>query len=354
MTDPRQGRPSASQIEQRWLCPGSANAQRGLPEVATDVSDDGTKIHAALAGESDPTSLSQVNRTVYDEMNEKLAKSAEMFGFDPLKFKAEKRLWFFDEFSGQPDRVYLRDGMAYLPDVKSGFLPVTPAPTNPQLATLAILAIHNYGVARVAVAIIPRFGKVKETAEYTPESAMGALTFIRQIIADSEKPDAPRKAGDKQCRYCLAKTRCPEYLAFTSVALTVRENSLPAMPAEQLASICDKLSAVDGLVKSIKAEAKKRIADGDPEFMKLYGLTDGRKTRTIVNLVELFARVRSLGVSDEDFTAACSLELGSLEKLVGQATMLTGKALEKKCEALLAGLVDVGRTAGSLKRKDAA
>lgn len=354
MTDPRQGKPSASQIEQRWLCPGSANAQRGLAEVVTDVSDDGTKIHAALAGESDPKALESENYTVYEEMNEKLAKSAEMLGFDPLKFKAEKRLWFFDEFSGQPDRVYLRDGMAYLPDAKSGFLPVTPAPTNPQLAALAILAIHNYGAARVVVAIIPRFGKVKETAEYTPESAMDALTHIRQIIADSERPNAPRKAGDKQCRYCLAKTRCPEYLAFTSVALTVRENSLPAMPAEQLASICDRLPAVKGLVDSIKAEAKARIAANDPEFTKLYGLTDGRKTRTIINLVELFARVRALGVSDADFTASCSIELGSLEKLVAQATMLTGKQLENKCNELLSGLVNTGRTAGSLKRKEAA
>lgn len=365
MSDPRQGRPSASAIERRFLCPGSANAERGLvePEVdAKDVKDDGIQIHAALAGDTDALlKLSSANLTVYEEMRDKAAGIVAEFGFDPNRFHAEQRVWMNDEFSGQPDRVYIDGVRSLCIDFKSGFLPVTTASENPQLATLAVLVIKNYAVAKVTVAIIPRFGRIKETAVYDLSSAQSALEHIRFIIAESEKPDAPRRAGDKQCRYCLASTRCPEYLAFASTALAVKESTLPSIPADQLALAIDRISAALNLIDALKAEGKRRLAEGDPEFSKLYELTKGRRQRDITDLPELFNRARAMGVTDAEFTAQCAIDFGAVDKdgsgsglkfLIHQKTGLKGTALNQKADELLTGIVKVSRTAGSLKRRE--
>lgn len=353
MIDPRQGKRSASALEQLWLCPGAANAQAGLPEPEPDEAQvSGVRIHAALAGDIPSEKLTGDDHSTFTWMNEQASKLAEQYGFDPAVYRPERRLWMGDEFSGQPDRVYIKGVRALVLDFKAGFLPVTTASQNPQLATLGVLVIHNYSVARVTVAIVPRFGRVKEVAEYDIDTAEEALRFIRQIIADSEKPDAPRRPSDKACQYCRAKLRCPEYQAFASQALAVKESSLPALPAQQLALAIDRIPAANKLIAALKEEGKRRIAENDPEFTALYELGKGRNMRTIVNLVELFARVRALGVNDADFTRACSLEIGAFESLIETSTGLKGKALKQKCGELLAGLTDERQSKGSLQRKD--
>ena len=40
---------SASQLGRRWLCPGSAKAEEGLPEVESPEAASGTRIHKAAA-----------------------------------------------------------------------------------------------------------------------------------------------------------------------------------------------------------------------------------------------------------------------------------------------------------------
>lgn len=367
MNDPRQNLPSASGIERRYLCKGSANAEANLVEPAddtNDVKDSGVQIHAALSGDTEALmALSSDDLAVYEDMSRKSFESAERHGFDATRFIAEKRLWFDGEFSGQPDRVYFQDGRGLVQDYKAGFLPVTTAKDNPQLATLAVLAIYNYGFAEVHVEIIPRFGAIKESATYDLDSANLALDFIRWIISESKKPDAPRTASDKACKYCKAKLRCPEFQAYASTALAIKTETLPTLPAEQLAAAIDRIPMANTLIDALKVEGKRRLAAGDEEFSKLYELTKGQKTREITDLHELFRRVKALHstITDEIFTAQCSIDLGTVDKdgagrglkwLVHIATDLKGVLLDRKTDEVLAGIVEEGRTAGSLKRKE--
>lgn len=363
MNDPRKGKPSASAVEQMYLCPGSRAAQANVQESNSDedIKDSGIRIHAALAGDTEALlTLSSEEKTVYEDMTRKANDLVEKHGFDPTKFIAEKRLWFLDAFSGQPDRVYLKDGKALCLDWKAGFLPVTTASENPQLACLAVLVISTHGVAEVTVAIIPRLGAIKEAATYTLDSATSALKLIEAIIANAETPGAPRIAGEKQCRYCSAKLSCVEFKSFTSVVTTVPKTQLPALPASDLAMLIDRLPMVNDLVKAIKAEGKRRIAENDQEFTKLYELTDGRNDRTIINLETVFSRVSELGVKQGDFTKACGLPIGAVDKdgkgaglklLIHAATGLKGVALDRKTAEIIDGCVTVEKTAGSLKRK---
>jgi hypothetical protein len=365
ISDPRRGLPSASSIERRYLCAGSANAERGLDEQPSDDADSGTRIHAALAGDvRELEKLSSDEHAVYEHMRDETAKLVERHGFDPNKFVAEKRLWFPDEenpeFSGQPDRVYLDGPRALVANFKSGFLPNTTAEKNPQLATEGVLVIANYGVARCEVAIIPRFGPVKETAAYDLDSATQALEVIRFIIAESQKLGAPRKASDKACKYCRAALRCPEFQAYASTALAVQPETLPAIPADKLALAIDRIPAALKLINDLKAEGKRRIAAGDEEFKQFYELTEGRTQREIINLPTLFTKCREMSISDAAFTAACSLSIGEvkgekttgIKGLVHLATNLKGAALDKTVDEVLAGCVRESTTAGSLKRKE--
>lgn len=345
------------------LCSGSQQAQRGLPDIiVADDGESGTRVHDALA--DDPVAYSKLSSdelTVFEEMGGKARKMAERFEFNPEKFESHVRLWFDEEFSGEFDRMYRTETRALICDFKSGWLTVTDSAENPQLAALAILAIRNYHVAEVVVGIIPRMGKVPEPAVYNLESATAALEKIREIIARAEMPDAPRVAGDKQCKYCKARTSCPEFQAYASVALSVQKDLIPALPADRLALAIDRIPAANTLIAALKAEAKRRIAENDPEFIKLYGLSEGRNVREIVKLPDLFARVQPLGVTVDQFTAACSMNIGGVKKgvakgfvgLVHMATGLKGKSLDDKSETLLEGFVEVSKTQGSLERKEA-
>lgn len=361
MSDPRKGLPSASSIERRFLCPGSANAERGLPVQSNDDADSGTRIHAALAGDvRELEKLSSDEHAVYERMREEAANLVERLGFDPNHYIAEQRLWFDEIFSGQPDRVYLKDGSALVIDFKTGHREVTDAARNPQLAVLGVLAVHTYGVARVTVAIVPRFGKVKEIAEYDLESATAALHFIQSIIVVSEDPEAKRVPGEDQCRYCLARLRCPEFQAHASTALALKKETLPDIPNEQLVQALDRIGMAKSLIKALEAEARRRIATGDEEFNKFYYISEGRTNREIVDLPTLYQRCKELNISDATFTGACSIPIGEVkgEKITGikglvhTALKLKGTALDKKVDELLVGCVEESKTAGSLKRKE--
>lgn len=365
MSDPRQGKSSASGVEGIWLCPGKANAEAGLPELpspAEDVKDSGIAIHAALAGDILALKgLSSDDMAVYEEMSRKADELAVKHGFDPELFHAEQRLWYGTEFSGQADRLYKQSVRALLIDFKAGFIPTTDSASNPQLAALAVLAIRNYNVARVTVAIIPRFGAVKEVAEYDLDSAQAALTMIRNIIAKSQEPDAPRIPGPRQCLYCRFKRQCPEYAEYVHAVATIPKVSLPTLPADKLASAIERITAVLDLVEALKAEGKRRLRENDPEFSKFYRLTEGRKLSEITDIVTVFKRMEALGIKDGEFTAQCTIQKGAVDKnnngvglkyLIRKATGLRGEALNEKLKEVLSGCTTETRSDGSLKRKD--
>lgn len=359
--DPRQGKPSASAIEQMFLCPGSRQAQEGQPEVLSDPQDSGVQIHAALAGDTAALlNLSSSDTRAYEEMNDQAYELVEQLGFDPDNYAAEERLWYENEFSGQSDRSYKNTRDALVIDFKSGFLPTTTASDNPQLATLGVLTLCNDpAIESVTVAIIPRFGRTKEIATYDVQAAAEALAHIREIIAAAAKPDAPRRPGDKQCKYCRAKLICPEFQARAMDITTTPKDQLPALPSVDLAKAIDLIPSINDLIKALKAEGKRRLETGDEEFAKLYRLADGRNIRTIIKLPTVFERALFLGITDFEFTAACNLDLGAVTKdgagtglkgLVYKVTGLKGVALDKRVDELIHDCVTECKTAGTLKR----
>lgn len=359
---------SASAVEQAYLCPGSRNAQEGLPELdaAEDVKESGIRIHAALAGDTEALlELSSEEQSTYEHMSRKAHQLVERHGFDTNNFIAEERIWFNDDFSGQPDRVYLKDGKALCIDFKSGFLPVTTAPENPQLATLAILVIHKYGVAEVTVAIIPRFGAIKETATYTLETAGAALLKIQEIIAAAEIPDAPRVPGERQCKYCRARLRCPERLNLNLAVSRTDTSTIPALTGAELSVHLGLIPRIEAIVNDLRAEAKRRLKAN--EDVPGYFLKDGTPRETIVELPEVFERVKALGVTLKDFQQECGITKGEAKKetkkhgeearglkgLIWKATGLYGKALDEMMDQILDGCVEVGeKPEPQLKRKE--
>ncbi|HEX2880503.1 MAG TPA: DUF2800 domain-containing protein [Polyangiaceae bacterium] len=372
--DPRAGRPSASQIEQMFLCPGSWSAQRGLPELPPDnanVRDSGIRIHAALAGDvRELETLSSDEMTTYEEMTRKTQELVEKHGYDQNNFIAESRMWFGSEFSGQPDRAYRALPRLLIIDYKAGFLPVTTASENPQLACLGVLGIHTYGAAEVTVAIIPRFGAIKECATYSLESAEAALVKIREIIEDAEKPEAPLRPGDKQCLYCRAKFRCGVRLNQLKTLAPVDSKLLPTLTGEQLVELLDIAPRIEKIITDIRAEAKRRLKSN--EDVPGYYLKEGSPRDSITDLNTVFERLKTLGVTVEQFTSECGItkgeakrvgkdpvknpeECSGLRGLIWKANPeFYGKKLEAKLDEILEGCTETGEAPEpQLKRKEA-
>ena len=332
MTDERRGVPSASGLERVALCPGSwPLEQQCPPEEELSFAAEGTLIHSVLAGEIPGDALTADQQWVVDQCRDLEERVVASFGMDDAEIEREVRLWFDDPaFSGKPDAIYRLGGKILCLDYKSGRGAVPSADGNWQMRALAVLAARHYGATEVLVAIIqPRAKESLTICQYNESSLRQAEQMIAGIVRDSLSTDAPRVPGDKQCRYCRAKSICPEIRnealsIITPEALVAGSVTLPALTGEQLAEILPKCDLAEQVIKGAREQAKNLLASGGD--IPGYGLKEGASRREIPDAQKAFAALDDI-ITPAEFQAVCSVGLSKLEKLYGEKVGLTGGAL---------------------------
>lgn len=307
---------SASNIFRRKLCPGSARMEKDLREEDTEFSTEGQMLHALFLTGKRPDTLTQEQAQALDMAD---FYAEEFFGNLRQRFNIPMDARFVDErdimlivrgpdgeelFPGHADviRTWPEYDVRGVVDAKFGFMEVEWAPDNLQLASY-IVGRQQMSAARAVGACIvqPRnFGPRMSQAGYSAAMIPAAAVELRRIFLESEKPDAPLIAGEKQCHFCRAKAGCSAYIAKFEVLETVSPGAaIELLPGNQLERLHVAIQFANKIREEVSSEMRRRIAEGTMPGWKLQNSGDDVDVKDTLGF---FNALREL-IGPDKFTA---------------------------------------------------
>ena len=373
MTDPVRGEwTSASHAQADRACPGRHQAQIGLPELPrSDEQEMGAVIYALWTGTKpirEPTA-DEIEQA--DTLREQESRVAQEFfrADDGLVRFVERRLWH--EFPGQRldhGQVRLKTSgqfdvalvapasrRALICDGKSGWLPVTPNPANLQLRRLAALLWLQIDSCEIGVGILKPGKSPEPPCVYTVPELRRSVSEMEEDVRQSHAPEAPRTAGEEQCRYCRARESCPTRLSWLAAAFPATLPPLPMIsarnwtPAQRALFLEREKDARDWL--EARREEIKLLLSESPETVPGYGLRPGRISETLCNPQEVWQRFsHELGGTLDSFLKCIKVGKTALKDEVRAVSGAKGKALETTLARLLAGCVETTTGAPTIER----
>lgn len=357
---------SASSAEADALCPGRHTLQKGMPDIRTESAETGNKVHAALC-KGDPAGLDIDERELYDRC-QKIEQDTltRYFGLEIANLKAfpdrEKRRWISWvqagglQHSGQADAVYRFKTKALIVDYKTGRNEVAVSPSNMQMRDLAVINWVSMPLLNeIGVAVIQPW--VSATPEITAYKKSDIETSVKHMLARvqaSNDPTAPRVAGELQCKYCRAKSKCPEYQKWAGSMVPVGDKSIVDIPCTnwtpaQCAIFLNNFSRAKKWLLDCE-EAMKELVKLDANAIPGWALKEGSRREIVINAQVVFNRFSELGGSLEQFMDTITVGKTKLKTVLASVTKEKGKALEKSLEALTLDCVTVKEAEPTLKK----
>ena len=222
--------PFAPSAADRWMsCPGSFQAEQGLPRLTSLYAEEGTTAHGifakALRHDVSPYRLIQ-DQDLARPLHEAWLAARQLIA--GRRFLVEQRL---EPLPGLPDVwgtcdvvVFDRHGwVVMIIDLKFG-AGVVVEPEAGQLLIYALLAAQQFGGSPAGVTVVvvqPRAlhsaGPVRDH-HYTTGALSGFLGQLQAGLMAALRPEAPRVSG-LWCRFCAARHSCP-----------ARHHNLPQTP----------------------------------------------------------------------------------------------------------------------------
>lgn len=354
--DERRNLPSASAASRYAACLGSFDLERQVAEVeSTADAAIGNRIHAALALET-VNDLTTDESWIIDRCREQeLELVKATFGDVETNCFREKRLWSLDKdgnklWSGKPDVIYTvnDDGMLYglIIDYKSGRGAVENAAENLQLRCLVALLDESWGFTmdRITVAIIQPLAGPPSVAVYESSDIHSAILESNGLMKEIQKVGQPRTPSEAACKYCKGKPYCKEArelavappLADAPAGIT--PDAIAATLTNQtLAAFLDRAAQAEAVIEACRAEARRRLAEGDA--IEGWTLKDGAVRETITDSEKVASRFLELGTY-EQLAPAIALNKTKLKDAVKTATGFKGQQLTAKLDALLDGCTE--------------
>jgi hypothetical protein len=344
MDDPRLGLPSASSIERLALCPGSHRLSAGLAPITTpeqrEWAESGDRIHLWLEspGFIDLKEDELVTANKCEDHREQIMDMAmpDRASLERGVIK-ESRLWLYDDagnpiFSGQIDYgevVQQKPHVAAVTDYKTNRGDVTDNVKNPQTRSHAVLLATalNWEVDRIYTGVVQPLvhHKAEPPCCYTKDHLLAADKQIRRWLKAAEQEDAPLVPGEKQCKYCPAKLKCPAAARFYwDIAATTPEQVTGATGA-QLSALLDKTKVAAQIIDMVDAQAKELLAK-DPAAIPNWQLEPNSPVREITDPNAIFKSLAGAGKIDaEAFLTTVKCGVGKLELAVRDFNALKGK-----------------------------
>ena len=335
MTDEREDKMSGSGMKGYADCAGKFQLEKTCPkDTGNAYTEMGNRIHDYMAVPSQAHAtavLAEDEQHIANRCWEEYAKITEALGLGEPEFvTAEKRLWCGDTWSGQIDRIDHHGDTALVVDWKTGRNPQGNAAENLQLRAYAVLVKKNLPyLKKIYVAIVQPMAAPYTIAEYDEADLAAADEQIQGIVAAALAPNAPRTPSPDACKYCRAKSICPEAQAEATALAEVKADIIPSLTDEQVADFLEKSTIVESFIEHLRAEAKKRLKDGAE--IAGYKLQAGRTSRSLESLQEAHSRLSGI-IGEEAFLSACKVSVPSLEKAYASSKGLKGKSAKEEFE----------------------
>ena len=351
MTNERKGKPSASGFSRLALCPGSWNLESTLPEQEPNqYMQLGTDVHAVLAGTKDFDSLTEEGQDIATRC---LSQFSELIGQLDLgertKEVIEERFWYDDFFSGAIDRIdFFGEDTAVVTDYKTGRVAQSGAAENYQLRAYAVLVKKAFPQLKtILVAIIQPMAGPKTIAEYNEEDLAKAEEEIVGIVTASQSNDAIRTPSPDACKWCRAKSICPEVRGAHKELEVISSSVVPRLSNEEILAVDEKAEVVLDFIDEVRKEMKARMMAGQQFAGR--SLTEGRKTRSVTDALAVISALAGV-VEQSDILSCSKLSVTSLEKVYAKARGLKGKDAKQQFEDALGWLIETTTSEPSIKR----
>lgn len=287
----------------RWTrCPGSVALSAGLQNTSSEHAAEGTLAHALAAHLLDPTQPAPEQDTghLVEDVMQYVNYVTDLVDTLPNATLLVEQALPIDHITGETgargtaDAVIVTDDLLVIVDLKFGRGVRVDALENEQLAMYASGALAElddlFGpFERVRMVIHqPRLGHVSEWEIPTEELHI----FAGDISAASlltEDADAPRKPGEKQCRWCNAKAHCPDLAQYnTNIVMgdfadltTVIEGDLleprkiDVLDLSHLGYLLAQVEAIEGWCKALRERAHTEANSGNA--IPGWKLVEGRR-----------------------------------------------------------------------------
>ena len=346
---------SPSSLERRELCPGSFRLEKDLPQVESEISEEGKQLHAEVAELI--TYLVENGKRPEPEQYDLLSYQAFFKFYDTLMLEyeagnsaedvlVERRLEFkyagIVQYYGFSDVVAVFPDKVLVVDFKFGYLPVTEAENNMQGAAYALAAMQEFKKEKAEVLFInPR---INQHTFCTFDDRAAIASYIMGVIAKCKEENAPLIPGEKQCKYCKASAHgtCPALYEEAENTVAVAEKLLPKPTLAELSiddlcalkERCDIIAKLGERVDNrIKAICETDGACGG-YFLKV---TSGGREITDINAA--YDRI-SGDVEAGEFLTACNCSVSKLEKLYAAKMKAAGRyKTEKEGKAVFADIM---------------
>ena len=373
MIDERFGVPSASAMRRISNCPPSFKLASYFKDPGSDEATTGDRIHAALETlntdgltaddlQTFEMCLDQknelLNNWIGEEMDYQVFKEVRL-GLTTLGLVRDvtpKTTWKL-RFSGKADFVAVFGEGALIVDYKTLHGDHDHASENDQLRALAVLVALRHGVSQVRVAIVQPW-KGKPTVADFDKAALDAATSWLYDTLHREEVSTPDQAnaGD-WCKHCPARVKCE---AFTRTTLAVAETAIMQLPADdetarkamfaraaelpdgELAARYRGLKMLGWYVNAVEGNVRMRAAESGEFAEKYFCIQEGKPKESIEHVDIAFQNLSEIGVTAQDFTAACKTTKKAVTALARKATGQKGRELEATVKRCLEGAVKLG------------
>jgi hypothetical protein len=281
-----------SVMERRLGCPGSANAETGLPDRPSEASTRGTLLHEAAARAllegltgDDVWDQDEEGADIIDAYLDVVLTLQQNYRATLLVEHRFHLRSIHVELYGTADAVLIGTDpvtgkvVVIVVDLKTGRMAVPvrreDGKPNLQLSGYGIgglEAAHGQDVSRLELHVVqPLNGGHKHTSLNTGE-VVDVILEITDIVNEALKPDAPRYAGE-WCRFCKAAATCPALRdrAFDRANLVfdaVMDDPIEAVPApsemtnNDIAKALNAAEMLDLWITAVRQHAAGLIRQG--------------------------------------------------------------------------------------------
>lgn len=304
MSEGKHAKLSASGSHRWILCPGSVQAESGLPETSSKYADEGILAHKVAAAILAPGAIQDKNELVeISNVPEEMRKNVLIYtdyvqnlftsnkNTSHVELHVEKKVNFSHivpgGFGTADALIYsIEDNKltVHIVDLKYGQGVKEQAKDNTQLILYALGATREltFDPYQVVLHIVqPRINNIDSTTLESSELSRWK-TFLREKALAALAEDAPRVPSMTACRWCKASNNCDAIFQFTVQNTIDKMKHTLSNIEEKL--ILDNSKLITKFVKDIEQKVYSQLEMGEP--FPGYKLVAGKSVRKLYDDAE--------------------------------------------------------------------
>jgi hypothetical protein len=291
----------------RWLhCGGSVKAEQGIPDRGSSFAAEGTAAHElselVLASEDNHDPHQWIGKELPESgwyVDKEMADYVQVYTDYCRAIAAKADETFLEQRVSYADWVpngfgtndfgalFVEEKRIKIADLKYGKGVQVDADENPQAMLYALGTYAEYSWVSdfdwIDIAIVqPRLDHISEWS-ISVKDLLKWAEWVTQRAEIALSDDAERVPGEKQCRFCKAKDRCPALLKYAEDIIMADFDELEELESpdrltdNQLSNILQHKGLIESWLTSVETVVRERLeAGGDFPGFKI---VEGRSLR---------------------------------------------------------------------------